>query len=71
LPTWKKAQSLRGDADSDLADRAYATAFQAEPTNAQILWDRAQNLQQLGRPDQARQVYRQIADGTWQPAFAA
>jgi Tfp pilus assembly protein PilF len=63
------AQNLRGEADYELADRAYATAFQAEPTNAQILWDRAQNLQQLGRPDQARQLYRQLADGTWQPRF--
>jgi len=63
------AQTLRQDADFELADRAYANAFQAEPTNAQILWDRAQNLQQMGRTDDARSLFRQLADGDWQPRF--
>src|SRR5262249_54520175 len=63
------ANTLRKDERVDLADRAFATAFQAEPTNAQILWERAQYLQQQGRSDQARALYRQIADGDWQPRF--
>jgi hypothetical protein len=63
------AQALRGEGDFELSDRAYARAFEAEPTNAQILWDRAQNLQQLGRLEEARQLYRQLADGKWQPRF--
>jgi ferric-dicitrate binding protein FerR (iron transport regulator) len=63
------AQTLRNEAEYDLADRAYAEAFESERTNAQILWDRAQNLQQSGKFEQARAVYRQLADGTWQPRF--
>jgi tetratricopeptide (TPR) repeat protein len=64
------AQVLRNDGEFDLADRAYATAFAAEQTNAQLLWDRAENLRQAGRWEAARRVYRQLADGTWQDRFA-
>jgi Tfp pilus assembly protein PilF len=63
------ANSLRQEAEFELADRAYSMAYGAEPTNADILWNRAQNLQQFGKLDQARTLYRQIADGTWQPRF--
>src|SRR5262249_49751491 len=40
------AQSLRKSGEITLADQAYHAAAQAEPTNAQLLWDRAQNLQE-------------------------
>jgi hypothetical protein len=53
-----------------LADRAYQSAFQRESSNAQILWDRAENLRQAGRLVQARALYRQIASSEWQPRFA-
>ena len=42
----------------------------AEPTNAQILWDRAESLQENGRPDQALPIFRQIAAGPWGPQFS-
>ena len=63
------AQTLRQQGQVDLADRAYATAFEIEPTNAQLLWDRAQLLQQMGRYDKARHLYREIGNGNWQPRF--
>ncbi len=67
---WLELAKQFRDADQfELADRAFALAFQAEPTNAQILWDRAENLQRQGKIDQARQLYRQLADGPWQPRF--
>ncbi len=66
---WLELATASKDTDFELADRAYALAFQAEPTNAQILWDRAQHLQQHGRPAEARQLVRQLADGDWQPRF--
>ena len=59
------AGTLKQQGEFDLADRAYASAFEAERTNAQILWDRAQLLQQVGRYDDARALYKQIADGKW------
>lgn len=68
-PWLNLAQSLRQEANFELADRAFVNAFQAEPTNAQVLWDRAQTLQQNGRHAQARDLYRQIAQGNWQPRF--
>jgi tetratricopeptide (TPR) repeat protein len=63
------AKTLGSDGEPELADRAYASAFQAEPTNAQILWDRAQLLEQAGRRQEAWALYRQIAEGQWQPRF--
>jgi tetratricopeptide (TPR) repeat protein len=63
------AQSLRQEGDLGLADRAFAAAFEAEPTNAQILWDRAQNLEQSGNHLEAQKLYRRLADGPWQPRF--
>ena len=63
----------RGEAkrkgELELADRAYKAAFEAEPTNAQILWDRAENLRRIGKTVEATGLFRQIAEGTWQPRF--
>ena len=52
-----------------LADRAFASAFEMESTNAQYLWDRAQNLRQAGKHPEARQLLKQLAEGEWQPRF--
>ena len=63
------AQTLSSKGELDLADRAYGAAFEAEPTNAQILWDRAQQLQQAGKQVEAQKLFRQLADTDWQPRF--
>ncbi len=63
------AQNLSRKGEVELADRAYAAAFEAEPTDAQILWDRAQNLQQSGKRVEAQKLFRQLADTDWQPRF--
>jgi predicted Zn-dependent protease len=63
------ARSLQADSSHILADRAYAQAFAAEPTNAQILWDRATHLVQTGRAAEARAVFQTLADGQWQDRF--
>jgi Flp pilus assembly protein TadD len=63
------AEMLRQQGHVELADRAYASAFEAEPTNAQILWDRAQVLLQSGRGKEAQKLLRRIAEGDWQPRF--
>ena len=63
------AQNLQGQNEMDLADKAYVLAFESEPTNAQLLWDRAQMLQHAGRYADARKVYQRLADGQWQSRF--
>jgi hypothetical protein len=63
------AQALGTEGSLLLADRAYAQAFTAEPTNAQILWDRVKNLQQAGKSREARALLEQLAEGPWQPRF--
>jgi hypothetical protein len=68
-PWAELAHTLRRTGDLELADRAYRAACAAEPTNADYLWDRAQNLRQAGRQPEAQQVLRQIAAGRWQPRF--
>ena len=64
------AQTLQQRGDVELADKALAAAFAAEPTNAQTLWDRAQLLRHCGRSAEARGLLKQLAEGTWQPRFA-
>jgi hypothetical protein len=68
-PWAELAQALRRTGDLFLADRALKAACEAEPTSADLLWERAENLRQAGRLPQARDVLRQIADGRWQPRF--
>jgi tetratricopeptide (TPR) repeat protein len=63
------AQIFRQENDLPKADWAYTRAFEVEPTNPQILWERAMVLGQAGKTAQALQIYQQIADGTWQPRF--
>ncbi len=63
------AQTLSHEGELLLADRAFKAAFEAEPTDAQLLWDRAQNLQRAGKLAEAREQMRLIAGGDWQPRF--
>jgi Flp pilus assembly protein TadD len=63
------AQELKRTGELALADRALRAACEAEPTNAQLLWERAQNLRQSGRLKQARALYRRLAEGDWQRRF--
>jgi tetratricopeptide (TPR) repeat protein len=69
-PWVSTAEMLRQQGHFELADRAYASAFEAEPTNAQILWDRAQVLLQAGRAEDAKELFGQLAEGKWQPRFS-
>jgi Flp pilus assembly protein TadD len=57
-PSEELAATLQKQGELTLADQAFASAFVAEPTNAQLLWDRARNLRQAGRPEQARKLLR-------------
>jgi tetratricopeptide (TPR) repeat protein len=67
---WRElAETLRGEGQFEMADRAYEAAFEAEPTDAELLWERAQLLKQVGRPDEANRLYQQLAEGEWQPRF--
>jgi tetratricopeptide (TPR) repeat protein len=68
-PWVSMAQMLRQQGHLELADRAYVSAFEAEATNAQILWDRAQVLLEAGRKDDAQRLMQQIADGQWPRQF--
>jgi Tfp pilus assembly protein PilF len=63
------AGTLARTGELGLADRAYAAAFEAEPTNAEVLWERAQNLRRSGKAAEAQKLYRQLAEGDWQPRF--
>ncbi len=66
---WRSlAQSLAFQGDLTLADRAYKAASEAEPTDAQLLWDRAQNLRRQGKLAESHQLLRQIVQGEW-PRF--
>ena len=69
-PWIELASTLATRGELDLADRAYRAASDSEPTDPQILWDRAQNLRQLGKQQEATALVRRIAEGAWQPRFS-
>lgn len=63
------ARSLSREGETEMANLAFAAAFESEPTNPQLLWDQAENLRQAGKLSEAQNVLRRIADGQWQPRF--
>ena len=63
------AQTLSGKGEGELADRAYAAAFEAEPTNAADPVGPCPELQQAGKRVEAQKLFRQLADTDWQPRF--
>jgi hypothetical protein len=63
------AQQLANAGDLNLAERGYSAAFAAEPTDADLLWQRAELLRKLGRDADAQAALKEIADGNWQPRF--
>jgi hypothetical protein len=58
------------EGEYDLADRAYAEAFETDPTNTEVIWERALLLRQLGKTAQARRLAKQIAEGEWDPRMS-
>ena len=68
-PLCDLGNTLRQQGLFELADRAYASASQSEPTNAQILWDRAQVLLESGRETEAEKLLRRVAEGEWASQF--
>jgi tetratricopeptide (TPR) repeat protein len=69
-PPWAGlASDLAQQGNYALADRAYEAAFEADPGNAQLLWDRARNLKRAGRLAESRRIFRQLADTDWQPRY--
>ena len=64
------AWSLRQEGNWRLADKCYEMAFAAEPTDAQLLWDRAQHLEQQAQISEGRALKKRLADSEWQPRFA-
>lgn len=65
------AETLKKQGERGLADLAYRSAFDRESTNAQILWDQADNLRQAGRLTEAKALFKRVAEGDWQPRFAS
>ncbi len=56
----------------DLANLAYKAAAESEPTNARLLWERAQTLRRASKLDEARKILQQIVDrNDWSPQYAS
>ncbi len=64
------AQEMANQQNLEWADRAYRQAFEAESTNAQILWDHAEFLLRHNRREEAQERFEKLAQGDWQPRFS-
>lgn len=68
---WKSlATSLTDEQRIDLADMAWTRAFEMESTDPGILLAHARMLHSHRRNAKARQLTRQIVEGSWQPRFS-
>ncbi|HUS91970.1 MAG TPA: hypothetical protein VM695_08970, partial [Phycisphaerae bacterium] len=58
-----------GHGDREAGGGWYARAYEVEPTNGDWAWHRAELLRQMGRKDEARALYEEIAAKKWQRRF--
>jgi len=59
------AQWYLDRARPEAAEQFYAKAFECQPTNPRWLYERARILSKTGREEEARAIYRTVADGNW------
>ncbi len=71
IPWKERGREYHLQGQYDLAQRAYEQAFEADPTDAQILWQQAQTLIESGRHVQAQPLLERLADGEWDPKYDA
>ena len=64
------ADNLTQQKQVDLADMAFARAFEFERTNPELLLSHAKMLAANGRDVASRRLLKQIVDTNWQPRFA-
>jgi ferric-dicitrate binding protein FerR (iron transport regulator)/tetratricopeptide (TPR) repeat protein len=62
-------ERLSREGKPHLADRAFRAACRQEPENAQLLWERIQNLRHAGLAVQAEPLLRRLAEGEWPPQY--
>ena len=62
-------QWYHGGGHKDAAQQWYGKAYKVEPTNGDWIWHRAELLRGMGRTDQARELYQEMAAKKWQPRF--
>jgi tetratricopeptide (TPR) repeat protein len=55
--------------DREAGQRWYGKAYAVEPTNGNWAWHRAELLRGMGRKEEARALYQEIATKKWQPRF--
>ena len=58
-----------GHGERDVAQQWYAKAYVVEPTNGDWIWRRAELLRGMGRKDEAKVLYKEMAEKKWQPRF--
>jgi tetratricopeptide (TPR) repeat protein len=65
----QRGREFQRQGQYELAQRAYALAFEANPANAEILWNRVQSLLEAGQRQRAQTLLEQLAHGSWEPQY--
>ena len=67
---WQRVAQERNQAgDYLLADRALVVASEVDPTNAEVVWQRAKNLRQAGKVAEADKLLHRLANEQWPERF--
>ena len=68
--TWYSfAVAMAGEERFTAADRAWATAFECEPTNPELLVYHAKFLRSIKQESRARELLNRVVNESWQPRF--
>jgi tetratricopeptide (TPR) repeat protein len=65
----KRGREYHRQGQYELAQRAYALAFEAQPTNAELLWHRAQAFVEAGHRDRAQALWQELVRRAWDPKY--
>jgi tetratricopeptide (TPR) repeat protein len=65
----ERGREYRRQGQYELAQRAYALAFEMHPANAEILWNRAQALLEAGHRDRAQPLLQELVRGSWEKKY--
>ncbi|MFO1044131.1 MAG: VIT and VWA domain-containing protein [Planctomycetaceae bacterium] len=63
------AVAMAGEERFTVADRAWATAFECEPTNPELLVNHAKFLRSIMQESRARELLNRVVNESWQPRF--
>ena len=69
IPWDERGREYHDQGQYELAARAYALAFRADPGNAELLWNQARALLDAGQPGRAQTLLQELVHRPWETKY--